>query len=70
ERWRDAELAEMADVLREQDIFELPAVAIGGRWFAGAAALQRAGAIAAQPHQTAPRQTEPRWNCRPLAPVG
>jgi 2-hydroxychromene-2-carboxylate isomerase len=70
ERWRDEELAEMADVLREQDIFELPAVTIGGRWFAGVAALQRAGAIAAEPHRTAARQAEPRWSHRPLAPVG
>jgi 2-hydroxychromene-2-carboxylate isomerase len=70
ERWRDGELAEIADLLREQDIFELPAVTIGGRWFAGAAALQRAGAIAAEPRRTGVRHAEPRWNRRPLAPVG
>ena len=84
ERWRDDELADMADMLREHDIFELPAVTIGGRWFAGDAALQRAGAIAAgpprtgAPHVRPPRtgvprsepRSEPRWNRRPLAPVG
>jgi len=70
ERWRDDELAEMADVLREHDIFELPAVTIGGRWFAGDAALQRAGAIAAEPQQPGAQPTEPGWNHRPLAPVG
>jgi 2-hydroxychromene-2-carboxylate isomerase len=70
EHWRDEELAEMAGVLREHDIFELPAVAIGGRWFAGDAALQRAGAIAAEAQPTGAQHTEPRWNRRPLAPVG
>jgi 2-hydroxychromene-2-carboxylate isomerase len=70
ERWRDDELAEMADVLREHDIFELPAVSIDGRWFAGDAALQRAGAIAAEPQRPGAQHSEPRWNRRPLAPVG
>ena len=70
EHWRDEELAEMAGVLHEHDIFELPAVAIGGRWFAGDAALQRAGAIAAEAQPTGAQHTEPRWNRRPLAPVG
>ena len=70
ERWRDDELAEMADVLREHDVFELPAVTIGGRWFAGDAALQRAGAIVGEPPSTGAHQAERRWNRRPLAPVG
>jgi 2-hydroxychromene-2-carboxylate isomerase len=70
ERWRDEELAEMAEVLRAHDIFELPAVSIGGRWFAGDAALQQAGAVAAEPQRTGTPQAEPRWNRRPLAPVG
>lgn len=70
QRWRDDELAEMADVLREHDIFELPAVNIGGHWFAGDAALQRAGAIVAEPQRTGAQHAEPRWNRRPLAPVG
>lgn len=70
ERWRDEELAEMAGVLRGHDISELPAVTIGGRWFAGDAALQRAGAVAAEPQRTGAPQAEPRWNRRPLAPVG
>jgi 2-hydroxychromene-2-carboxylate isomerase len=70
EQSRDEELAEMAEVLRAHDIFELPAVTIGGRWFAGAAALQRAGAVAAEPQRTGALQAEPRGNRRPLAPVG
>jgi 2-hydroxychromene-2-carboxylate isomerase len=70
ERWRDEELAEMAEILREHDISELPAVTIGGRWFAGDAALQRAGAVAAEPQRTGALPAEPRWNRRPLAPVG
>jgi 2-hydroxychromene-2-carboxylate isomerase len=80
ERWRDEELAEMADVLREHDIFELPAVTIGGRWFAGDAALQRAGAVAAEPghararraepEHAGARHAEPQAYRRPLAPVG
>jgi 2-hydroxychromene-2-carboxylate isomerase len=68
--WRDDELAELAEVLREHDIFELPAVTIGGRWFAGDAALQRAGAVVAGPPRTGAQYIEPRWNRRPLAPVG
>ena len=70
EGWRDDELAEMADVLRDHDISELPALAIGGCWFAGDAALQRAGAIATQPPPTGAQHREPGWNRRPLAPVG
>jgi 2-hydroxychromene-2-carboxylate isomerase len=70
ERWRDEELAEMADVLRAHDIFDLPAVTIGGRWFAGDAALQRAGAVAAEPRRSGARPAEVRWTRRPLAPVG
>jgi 2-hydroxychromene-2-carboxylate isomerase len=80
ERWRDEELAEMTDVLREHDIDELPAVTIGGRWFAGDAALQRAGAVAAEPGRSRARHAEPERTGathaepqpyrRPLAPVG
>jgi 2-hydroxychromene-2-carboxylate isomerase len=78
ERWRDEELAEMAGVLRAHDIFELPAVTIGWRWFAGDAALQRADAISAdaehachaEPERTRARHAELRAYRRPLAPVG
>ena len=70
ERWRDDELAEMADVLREHDVFQVPAVTFGGRWLAGDAALNRAGAIAGEPPPTVAQRAEPRWNRPPLAPVG
>ncbi len=73
ERWRDDELAEMAHLLRARHIAELPAVTIGGRWFAGDGALLGAGQ--AEPRPTlAParelRSSELRRYRRPLAPVG
>jgi 2-hydroxychromene-2-carboxylate isomerase len=71
EHWRDEELAEMANVLRVHEIFEVPAVTIGGRWFAGDAALQRAGAISMrEPHRARAPRAEPGRYRRPLAPVG
>jgi 2-hydroxychromene-2-carboxylate isomerase len=70
ESWRDEELAEMANVLRDHEIFELPAIAVGGRWFAGDAALRGAGAVQAEPQGAGALRDEPRRYRRPLAPVG
>lgn len=70
EHWRDDQLAEMADVLREHHVFELPALTFGGRWLAGEAALQQAGAITAEPLPTGAQHSARRWSPRPLAPVG
>lgn len=73
ERWRDDELAEMAHLLRARQITELPAVTIGGRWFAGDGALLGAGQAEPRPTPAAARElrsSELRRYRRPLAPVG
>jgi 2-hydroxychromene-2-carboxylate isomerase len=70
ERWRDDELAEMAHVLRAHEIFELPAIAVRGRWFAGDTALVRASAVQGEPRQASDVRPAPRRVRRPLAPVG
>ncbi len=70
ERWRDEDLAEVANVLRGHEIFEVPAIAVGGRWFAGDGALQAAGAVQAEPHRAGALGDERRRYRRPLAPVG
>jgi 2-hydroxychromene-2-carboxylate isomerase len=70
ECWRDEELAEIADRLREHGILELPAVTICGHWVAGDATLQRARAVAADLHRDGGRPAEPGRSHGPLAPVG
>jgi 2-hydroxychromene-2-carboxylate isomerase len=70
ERWRDDDLAEVGHSLRAHQVFELPAITIGGRWFAGDAALLGAGAVRAKAHLAAALAAEPQRYRRPLAPVG
>jgi 2-hydroxychromene-2-carboxylate isomerase len=70
ERSRDDELAELAHTLRAHEVFELPAITIGGRWFAGDAALLGAGAVQAKAYLAGALGAEPGRYRRPMAPVG
>jgi 2-hydroxychromene-2-carboxylate isomerase len=70
EHWRDGELTEMAHVLRAHDIRALPAITVGGRWFAGDCALARAGAAQDESRQPGRVRAESRGGRRPLAPAG
>lgn len=73
ECWRDDELAEMAQVLRAHHVCELPTVTVGGRWFAGDAAVLGTGQADPRPSgepATELRRTELRRYRRPLAPAG
>ena len=70
ERARDDDLAELAHALRAHQVFELPAVTVGGRWFAGDAALLGAGAVQSRAHLAGGLAAEPGRYSRPLAPVG
>jgi 2-hydroxychromene-2-carboxylate isomerase len=70
ERWRDDDLAELAQALRAHQVFELPAVTIGGRWFAGDAALVGAGAVQARSLRAGGLAAQSGRYRPSLAPVG
>jgi 2-hydroxychromene-2-carboxylate isomerase len=70
ERSRDDDLAEMAHALRAHEVFELPAITIGGRWFAGDAALLGAATVQAKAVRAGGLAAESGRYRRPLAPVG
>jgi hypothetical protein len=67
---RDDDLVELAHALRAQQVSELPAVTVGGRWFIGDAALLGAGAVQASSHRAGPMAAALGLCDRPLAPVG
>jgi 2-hydroxychromene-2-carboxylate isomerase len=67
---RDHDLVELAHALRAHRVSELPAVTVGGRWFAGDAALLGAGAVQASFHRAGPMAAVSGRYSRPLAPVG
>jgi hypothetical protein len=67
---RDDDLAEMAHAVRAHQVFELPAVTIGGRWFTGDAALLGAGVVQARSHRAGELAAASGRYRRPLAPVG
>jgi 2-hydroxychromene-2-carboxylate isomerase len=67
---RDDDLVELAHALRAHEVLELPAVTIGGGWFAGDAAVLGAGAVQARSHQAVGLAAASGRYRGPLPPVG
>lgn len=67
---RDDDLVELAHALRADQVSELPAVTVGGRWFTGDAALLGAGAVQVSSHRAGPMVAVAGRYGRRLAPVG
>jgi 2-hydroxychromene-2-carboxylate isomerase len=58
ESWRDEELREVAEILSDAGIRELPAFRVGGRWLSGEAGFSAAASVVA-PHKHAARSSAP-----------